>query len=186
MENISVRPEFCIGCRHCEFACAVEHTPDRDLFTAASAGKIVQPRMHVRTGTGTLTIPDLCRHCTPAPCMEACPTDALYRDTGSVLVDEDLCTGCAVCARACPFGNVPPFSADRRVNTKCDNCIERRRNGMVPACVEACKTGALVLGGAPGPHHAETTVPANIRAYRAVLKKIAGFRNERKDERYHV
>ena len=31
----------------------------------------------------------------------------------------------------------------KKVAVKCDNCDERRAVGLVPACVEVCKTGAL-------------------------------------------
>jgi carbon-monoxide dehydrogenase iron sulfur subunit len=51
---------------------------------------------------------------------------------------------------ACPFGviryhedcSAPPKKA---VAIKCDNCIERQRQGLVPACVEVCKCGALTF-----------------------------------------
>ena len=29
---------------------------------------------------------------------------------------------------------------------KCDHCIDRQRQGSIPACVEACKVGALEWG----------------------------------------
>ncbi|MGD8533923.1 MAG: 4Fe-4S binding protein, partial [Gammaproteobacteria bacterium] len=30
MKTVFVNPERCIGCRQCEFACAVEHSHSRD------------------------------------------------------------------------------------------------------------------------------------------------------------
>ena len=29
---------------------------------------------------------------------------------------------------------------------KCDHCIERQRQGLIPACVESCKVNALEFG----------------------------------------
>lgn len=198
MKTVFVRPELCIGCRHCEVACAVEHARSRHLFDAIREEKISRPRIHVETGPHYLTFPNRCRHCDPAPCMQVCPTAALYRDaeTASVVVDYDRCIGCAVCAMACPFGiisfeRVHQLPTDREVNAKCDNCIERQEDGKIPACAEACKTGALLFGDAndlirtsrkdftvrvlaSGGADAEATeVPANIRAYRAILEKMA-------------
>ena len=51
---------------------------------------------------------------------------------------------------ACPFGVIryhqDPFAPPgKTVAVKCDNCIERRERGLVPACVEICKSGALTF-----------------------------------------
>ncbi len=131
MKTVFVRPELCIGCRHCEIACAIEHSESRRLFDAIHEEKRSLPRIHVEVGVNCLTFPNRCRHCDPAPCMQVCPTGSLCRDpvTGSVVVRYDRCIGCAVCAMACPFGiihfqRVHNLDTDREVNAKCDNCIK--------------------------------------------------------------
>lgn len=68
-----------------------------------------------------------------------------------VHVSIDKCIACAMCAMVCPFDAVtfhPQMNGMpvRTVATKCDGCIERLHDGQVPACVEACKTGALLFG----------------------------------------
>lgn len=198
MKTVFVRPELCIGCRHCEVACAIEHAESRRLFDAIHEEKISQPRIHVETGINYLTFPNRCRHCDPAPCMQVCPTEALYREqgTGSVVVDYNRCIACAVCAMACPFGiiqfqRVYQLDTDREVNAKCDNCIERQKDGKIPACAEACKTGALEFGDADdlirssrkdftlrmikseGTDVEVPKIPANIRAFRAIMEEMA-------------
>ena len=203
MKTVFVRPELCIGCRHCEVACAIEHAESKKLFDAVSEEKRSQPRIYVETGMHYLTFPNRCRHCDPAPCMQVCPTEALVRDTGtgSVVVRYDRCIGCAVCAMACPFGiirfeKVHQLDTAREVNAKCDNCIERQKAGTIPACAEACKTGALEFGDADELvrssrkdftlrliKSAETGVefpkiPANIRAYRAIMAELAELQGE--------
>jgi carbon-monoxide dehydrogenase iron sulfur subunit len=51
---------------------------------------------------------------------------------------------------ACPFG-VLRFHEDRVapprkvVAVKCDNCDQRQAKGLIPACVEVCKAGALTF-----------------------------------------
>ena len=48
---------------------------------------------------------DVCKHCTHAGCLDACPTGALFRsEFGTVVVQDDICNGCGYCVPACPFG----------------------------------------------------------------------------------
>jgi carbon-monoxide dehydrogenase iron sulfur subunit len=84
--------------------------------------------------------------------MQACLPGAIYKhaDTESVLIDSDRCINCASCAMACPFGVIryhqdPLALPGKAVAIKCDNCVERQSAGLIPACVEACKSGALTF-----------------------------------------
>jgi carbon-monoxide dehydrogenase iron sulfur subunit len=56
-----------------------------------------------------------------------------------------------MCAMACPFGVLtyaPLYLAPdkRAVALKCDQCPDREGVGRAPACVDACKVGALTYG----------------------------------------
>jgi carbon-monoxide dehydrogenase iron sulfur subunit len=84
--------------------------------------------------------------------MLACLSGAIRRDTSTntVLIDPDLCINCASCAMACPFGVIRyhrDFAAPpgKTVAVKCDNCLQRQEQGLVPACVETCMVGALTF-----------------------------------------
>jgi carbon-monoxide dehydrogenase iron sulfur subunit len=154
MKTVFVNPERCIGCRQCEIACAVEHSQSKNLYEAVIEKPKAQPRIHVVPGLYLSTsFPNKCRHCDPAPCMTVCPTGAIGRDEelGNVLIDGQKCITCAMCAMVCPFDVLtfcpaPVAEVARTVALKCDHCIDRQRQGKVPACVEACKVGALVFG----------------------------------------
>jgi carbon-monoxide dehydrogenase iron sulfur subunit len=200
MKNVFVRQERCVGCKHCELACALEHLENKDLFQAIHEDKISRPRIHVETVDNYLKFPNRCRHCDPAPCMQVCPTGSLIRDenTGSVLVDHLKCISCGVCAMVCPFGiiefrKVVKPAPDREVNAKCDNCIERLGEGGIPACAYACKTGALEFGEindlirvsrsdfttriitSRGTETEVPVIPENIRTFQAVMEKLASL-----------
>ena len=61
-----------------------------------------------------LMMSDVCKHCHNAPCLEACPTGALFQtEFDTVVVQQDICNGCGYCVPACPFG-VVDINAVRR------------------------------------------------------------------------
>ena len=152
MKQVQVHPERCLGCMQCMLACATAHSQSKTLFPAAGENPLPKPRIHVGAGVYGEGFPNRCRHCDPAPCLLACLPGAIFRDPdrGTVLIDPDLCINGASCAMACPFGALRYHRnwlapAARVVAQKCDNCLERQQSGLVPACVEICKTGALTF-----------------------------------------
>ena len=154
VRTVFVDPERCIGCRHCEFACAVEASESKDPLGALFEQPRPHTRIHVEAGpTLATSYPNRCRHCDPAPCLQVCPTGAITRDADEdlVLVDRSRCIGCAMCAIVCPFDAVTfhPAAASGNghpVATKCDGCLHLVLQGEEPACVAACKVDALVFG----------------------------------------
>ena len=105
-----------------------------------------EARIRVFEFPDLMSVPFNCRHCEKAPCLEVCPTGALYRDEDNAVAFDPLkCIGCLMCAVACPFG-VPKLDEYNKIVDKCDLCAERRAEGKLPACVSACPTDALKYG----------------------------------------
>src|SRR5215472_18240873 len=100
-------------------------------------------------GLGTtrwLMASDVCKHCTHAACLDVCPTGALTRtEFGTVIVQPDVCNGCAYCVSACPFGVIDRREGDGRA-WKCTMCYDRLRGGLEPACAKACPTDSIQFG----------------------------------------
>lgn len=134
---------LCTGCGACVVACAMENelpwgTSWRwvDTFNAEHLPGI--PVHHLSLA---------CNHCADAPCMAACPSVAYHRDpvTGAVLLDPEKCVGCRYCTWACPY-DAPKYDAGAGVVSKCTFCNPRQLEGLAPACVNQCPTGALRVG----------------------------------------
>ncbi len=97
-------------------------------------------------GVRWLMSSDVCKHCTRAGCLDACPTGAIFRtEFGTVVVQEDVCNGCGYCVVACPFGVLDRRESDGRV-WKCTLCYDRIGDGLEPACAKACPTDSIKFG----------------------------------------
>jgi formate dehydrogenase iron-sulfur subunit len=89
---------------------------------------------------------DVCKHCTNAGCLDACPTGALVRtEHETVVLQADVCNGCGYCVPACPFGVVDRDPDDGRAG-KCTLCYDRLEDGLEPACAKACPTDSIQFG----------------------------------------
>jgi carbon-monoxide dehydrogenase iron sulfur subunit len=142
---ILILPELCTGCKSCEYACAVEHSKSKDAYLAPLEIPAPIPRIRVLLADG-YTVPMRCQHCSDAPCMAVCPTKAISQSPeGFILIDDKRCIGCFMCAEACPFGAIR-IHPELKIAVKCDFCVDRVRQGLLPACVEACPTTALRFG----------------------------------------
>ena len=132
----------CLACKACETACAVAHSKSGDLTEAILAGEPMAPRVKVVAAAGS-AVPVQCQHCEDAPCVEVCPSGALYKDeeTGRTLTAPEKCIGCHSCVVVCPFGAVSWNTEERRI-VKCDLCEGIIEEGEDPRCVSACPTHA--------------------------------------------
>ncbi|MBN8875536.1 MAG: 4Fe-4S dicluster domain-containing protein [Rhodospirillales bacterium] len=163
---------LCIGCKACEVACKEWNALPADQigFTGMSydntGGLSANTWRHVAfiekrgpTGTrqtdqaafqsGWLMMSDVCKHCHNAPCLEACPTGALFRtEFDTVVVQQDICNGCGYCVPACPFGVVDLNPLDGKAH-KCTLCYDRLKGGLEPACAKACPTDSIQFGEVP-------------------------------------
>lgn len=128
-----------MACRNCLLACAIDrHSLSKHLMSAQSESSKPLPWLRLAEyASGSM--PVYCRHCDPAACVTSCPTGAMHRDTGGMVVYVDTaCIQCFMCVVSCPY-NACWQSDDRARVLKCDMCPNRETS----ACADACPTGAI-------------------------------------------
>ncbi len=161
---------LCIGCKACEVACKewnalpadgmklTGQSYDNTGELSATTWRHVAFIEKVDIGAGKrptelkpfqsnwLMFSDVCRHCENAPCLEACPTGALFKtEFNTVVVQQDICNGCGYCVPSCPFNVVDLNMIDGKAH-KCTLCYDRLKGGLEPACAKACPTDAIQFG----------------------------------------
>ncbi len=133
----------CTGCETCAVACMDQN--DTDIFTEPAYRKVYRHEKDNFPEEKVMFVSYTCMHCEDSPCLMACPRGAITKEeSGAVIVAQELCIGCHSCSIACPFG-VPKFDNTGKMQ-KCHMCEDRVKNGLEPACVQACPTKALQFG----------------------------------------
>ena len=153
---------LCIGCDHCESACAETH------------GGTSRLRRKAGPTYANIHVPTSCRHCEDPHCMKDCPPDAIHRGPGGEVYIDDSCIGCGNCEENCPYGVIQmseghrdpsgfwkwlllglgpepgvavahdPSANEQKKAVKCDMCVDLPGGA---ACVRACPTGAALRLG---------------------------------------
>jgi tetrathionate reductase subunit B len=159
----------CIGCHSCTVACKSENNVPLGFWRSWVKG--------LQKGTfpeaGTLFLRRLCNHCDVAPCVQVCPVQATVRreEDGVVVMYYGKCIGCGMCISACPY-DARFFNPFRNTADKCDFCVTRIDQGLIPACVEACPSRALVFGDLDDPTSEISSILAGTAT--SVIKQELG------------
>ncbi len=137
----------CIGCQSCAVACKRENGVPEGVFRTWVKSVEKGRFPHVQRGH----LPINCNQCEDPVCVSVCPVKATYqREDGLVLVDPHRCIGCQYCKAACPY-EVRYLEPQKKIISKCFFCHHRLDAGRLPACVEACPTGARIIGNGRDP-----------------------------------
>ncbi len=154
----------CTACRGCQIACkqwnqlpatetrnwgSMQNPKDLSFYTY----KVVRFQEHMGPDNKPVWyfFADQCRHCLEPPCKEAAEDDApggiiIDSQTGAVLYTDKLRKANSKnVIDACPF-NIPRAQKGTGYMSKCTMCVDRVHNGLLPACVKTCPTGAMNFG----------------------------------------
>ncbi len=176
--------DTCVGCHACVISCKEWNTSnygaplsDMEAYGEQPVGTFLN-RVHTyevkepdtkaaKSVAQIVHFPKSCLHCQDAPCVTVCPTGASYKRTedGIVLVNEDDCIGCGLCAWACPYG-AREMDARAGVMKKCTLCVDRIYNDnipeedRIPSCVRTCPAGARHFGDFADPNSSVSMMSA--------------------------
>ncbi len=168
----------CKGCLACVVACKTEHAVPLGAFRCAVSeyeyGSFPNTaRVYIPTLCNQCEKPACVEAC-PTDAAEhsvvtADGTEAkvegkvatFKRPDGIVQVNHSKCTGCGKCIEACPYSarfrhkgilaGDPPPDKELEAIDKCDWCIHRLDQGVVPSCVNTCPGSARLIGNLNDP-----------------------------------
>jgi len=159
-----IRNDRCIGCHACSTACKAENEVPlgvhRTWVKNVETGHFPDVRRHFQVTR--------CNHCAEPPCVEICPTTAMYqRDDGIVEFDPDRCIGCKACMQGCPYDaiHIDPSSGTA---AKCHFCAHRIELDLEPACVVVCPEHAIVSGDLDDP---SSEISRMLAEHRVTVRK---------------
>ena len=131
MPMLKIDENRCTNCCYCEMICSFAHTGV--IVPNASGIKISQ-----NLEKNEIKVCTQGEGCNFA-CIQKCPTKAIYKSDGIVLIDREKCIGCGLCVKACPFDAIKMWN---KKAWKCDLC-----SGIsdIPLCVKYCTMEAISL-----------------------------------------
>ncbi len=152
--------DICNGCYNCQISCKDEHVandwspiakpqPDTGQFW----NKVYD---NVRGQVPKVKVTyehSICQHCENAPCIDSCPSKAIYRRAdGGVIIDPGKCRYNQMCEPACPYDNIIYYNDALQIAQKCTFCAHLLDDGWSePRCADACPTGAFTFGDEDDP-----------------------------------
>jgi putrescine aminotransferase len=156
---LKFKNKLCTGCHLCELVCSAYHFSE---FAPTRAR--IRISNHPLEGQSEVMA---CFSCPDAPCIAACPQDAISRvaPRQPLFIDPQKCDGCdgdPACVPACPYGAMY-FDAQTCYALACDLC-----NGD-PQCVKFCYPQAVTFAEIELTSHKQEGGPQKLQSLEEAL-----------------
>ena len=148
--ELNIDSKACWGCLACEVACKQENQVPcgiKYISVGEEGPKKVDGRLDM---IYQITV---CRHCERPECAAVCPEEAITKqeETGFVILDQEICSGCGTCLEACPFQAITLNHLSGKAY-KCHLCFHRVKKGLLPACADnVCLAQAITFKAVSSP-----------------------------------
>jgi len=143
--------KLCINCHACEVACKEENGID---LGAKNHRLWIQEEGETEGDFWNLNRKNIkfiqmqCQECQDAPCMAACPHNAIYRDeNGIIRLYKEKCDLTLACMAACPY-EARYIDEKNHIVDKCNFCADTRlaRGETTTACQATCPAKLRYFG----------------------------------------
>ncbi len=159
--SIMVDTSKCTACRGCQVACKqwnqLPGTQTKNVGSfqnpqdlSADTWKLVR-FSEGKNGNGKpywFFFTEQCRHCLTPGCMAESEKGEIVQDekTGAVVYTPATKNLDFKATReGCPY-DIPRKNEKTGALVKCTMCVDRMKEGLIPACVKSCPTGTMVFG----------------------------------------
>ncbi len=139
VKGFTFNTALCVSCKACSAACMLENGLQPGTRSLFVWNEDALPLKSV------INLSMACNHCKEPVCASGCPASAYTIDAGGVVIHHpERCMGCGYCTWRCPY-DAPKINPALGYIEKCHFCVDRAAEGVEPACVSACPTGALKM-----------------------------------------
>ncbi len=157
----------CLDCGNCERACERRHG---------------EPRFD-RHGfeVGYIRVPTTCKDCVDPECVAACRFQAMIKTRDRLTQPTEMCVGCNLCARKCPFGaiNMLPAQVVHEKILPKKELKTQRKFFFVPGWLQRSNGGNGKMQNIPvASDNSQNTQPKKAKRKREVWKcdACAGYK----------
>jgi Fe-S-cluster-containing dehydrogenase component len=149
--------KLCINCHACEVACKEENGVD---LGAKNHRLWIQEDALVKGDFWDLDKSEVtfmqiqCQECQEAPCLKACPQEAIYVDENKIVrLHKEKCALTRACMTACPY-DARYVDEKNQVTDKCIFCADTRlaRGETTTACQITCPAKLRYFGDLDDPN----------------------------------
>jgi Fe-S-cluster-containing dehydrogenase component len=161
--------KLCINCHACEVACkeenGIELGASKHRLWIDEQNKPVGDFWNLDTKKSKF-MQMQCQECEEAPCLKACPNDAIYKDKNHIIrLYENKCDLSLDCVKACPY-DARYVDTRKKITDKCIFCADTRlaRGESTTACQITCPAKLRYFGDLDDPK-SEISQILNIRDY---------------------
>jgi Fe-S-cluster-containing dehydrogenase component len=148
--------KLCINCHACEVACKEENGIDlgakNHRLWIKEDGDTEGDFWSLKNTSQSIQMQ--CQQCEDAPCIKACPSEAIYIDNnGIVRLYKEKCDLTLACMKACPY-DARYIDEKNKITDKCIFCANTRlaRGETTTACQITCPSKLRYFGNLDDPN----------------------------------